>query len=696
MAGRQFNRLRKQLGADLPPAPPSEESSSEEEDEVVQKAPFNPFELLTDDEGPEAPAEEDEDEGGSAQVAAAPARPAALAAGAGKKNRKQQKKKRGKPGQATGRADSEAEQDGAAQQQEAKAGEDIDQILQELDIQVRQDSPGSAAGIAAAAGQQAERPLLGVDVRHLRADEELRKMFGARVVEGDEEERGDAAFAGASRRVRRLAARGLIRRAALKKGAIISPRDTWPAFEGGPSLEYRGVTADGKLEFSYSYSQAYQAVQELYEQCQASFDPNNIAALLQHHPYHLDALLTMTDLYRSMGENSYADEMLERCVYALEMSWHPSFNLAAASMFVPFGDANKPLFLALFKYQQALSRRGLHKTALEVCKLLLALNPGDPMGALFAIDYLAVRAGRYAFLQRFAREYGGDQSANLFPNIVYSLALAKWYQEQEQQEVPSSSRRGSSSGSGTPASASQHQQQQQQQGGEGSAAGEAQSSSDLLTKAVLMYPLVVTQLLKKLQEKGTGNDSDWAYLLSQPVLRDADDGGSASLGHLVDIFVERQHLLWKAQPVQEWLKAACRRAVEGRDLPDGITAADWACVREQAFPPSDDNQYRHLRLYEFSDTVQRIPAEHLHGMHPGGGAGAAAAGIRPEDLAALEAEFRDLQARAQAEGRAPEELLQDGNPLLMLLRTLLPWVNPGQQPDYEQEDQEGQQPGGGQ
>lgn len=41
------------------------------------------------------------------------------------------------------------------------------------------------------------------------------------------------------------------------------------------------------------------------------------------------------------------------------------------------------------RYQQALSRRGLHRTALEVCKLLLALNPLDPMGALFALDYLA-------------------------------------------------------------------------------------------------------------------------------------------------------------------------------------------------------------------------------------------------------------------------------------------------------------------
>lgn len=49
-----------------------------------------------------------------------------------------------------------------------------------------------------------------------------------------------------------------------------------------------------------------QAVQELYEECQATFDPNNVAALLHLHPYHLDALLTMHDLYRSMGEQAYA------------------------------------------------------------------------------------------------------------------------------------------------------------------------------------------------------------------------------------------------------------------------------------------------------------------------------------------------------------------------------------------------------
>jgi hypothetical protein len=67
------------------------------------------------------------------------------------------------------------------------------------------------------------------------------------------------AYANASRRVRRLAARGLIKRVPLKHGAIIVPRDTWPRFEGGISMEAQGVTAEGKQQFGYVYSQAYQA-----------------------------------------------------------------------------------------------------------------------------------------------------------------------------------------------------------------------------------------------------------------------------------------------------------------------------------------------------------------------------------------------------------------------------------------------------
>lgn len=40
-------------------------------------------------------------------------------------------------------------------------------------------------------------------------------------------------------------------------------------------------------------SAGYQAAQRAFEACQAGYDPNAIAALLQHNPYHLDSLLTM-------------------------------------------------------------------------------------------------------------------------------------------------------------------------------------------------------------------------------------------------------------------------------------------------------------------------------------------------------------------------------------------------------------------
>ena len=49
--------------------------------------------------------------------------------------------------------------------------------------------------------------------------------------------------------------------------------------------------------------------------------------------------------------------------------------------------------------RQGLSRRGLHATALEVGKLALGLDPGDPLGLLLHADYLALRAQQWDFLE---------------------------------------------------------------------------------------------------------------------------------------------------------------------------------------------------------------------------------------------------------------------------------------------------------
>ena len=42
-----------------------------------------------------------------------------------------------------------------------------------------------------------------------------------------------------------------------------------------------------------------------------------------------------------------------------------------------------------------------------------------------------------------------------------------------------------------------------------------------------------------------GRGLEWQALLGEPLFHDADNCGSATLSHTIDIFVERHHLLWK-------------------------------------------------------------------------------------------------------------------------------------------------------
>lgn len=59
----------------------------------------------------------------------------------------------------------------------------------------------------------------------------------------------------------------------------------------------------------------------------------------------------MSDLYRYSGEAGYSEEMLERCLYALETAWHPGFNpVTSACQLDYMEERNRPLFTALFRH----------------------------------------------------------------------------------------------------------------------------------------------------------------------------------------------------------------------------------------------------------------------------------------------------------------------------------------------------------
>ena len=76
----------------------------------------------------------------------------------------------------------------------------------------------------------------------------------------------------------RLIARGLLKRTQLKAGLLTAPKEHWPPFEGGLSMEVDGVTSDGRQMFRYLPSASYNVslhVPLKFIVCMACIGPHN-------------------------------------------------------------------------------------------------------------------------------------------------------------------------------------------------------------------------------------------------------------------------------------------------------------------------------------------------------------------------------------------------------------------------------------
>lgn len=94
----------------------------------------------------------------------------------------------------------------------------------------------------------------------------------------------------------------------------------------------------------------------------------------------------------------YGGAMLNRALYALESAWHVHFKAAmlASTAWLPHDEGvNNLMFAALSRRVHSLARQGVHRTALELAKLTLALDTDDPCGMLFQIDYFCLRSREY-------------------------------------------------------------------------------------------------------------------------------------------------------------------------------------------------------------------------------------------------------------------------------------------------------------
>ncbi|PSN57953.1 Transcription factor 25, partial [Blattella germanica] len=234
--------------------------------------------------------------------------------------------------------------------------------------------------------------------------------------------------------------------------------------------------------YTFEHNEHYQQIQKKFLDAVESFNPDNIVAIINEHPYHVDSLIQLSDFCKMSEDLQMAAQLIERALYTL--------------------------FITLFKHLTFVGQRACYRTALELCKLLLSLDPfDDPLGVILCIDFYALRSLKYDWLISAYDEWEPEKNVSQLPNFAFSVAMAHYQLDAEAE------------------SEKKH------------------LANDLLQKALIMFPGVLLPLLEKCSV--------------QPDSR---------------LYVCRNYHMWKEYGMLEWLEKNVHTVLDRVDKCDPYVA----------------------------------------------------------------------------------------------------------------------------
>uniref|UniRef100_A0A673ZPD3 Transcription factor 25 (basic helix-loop-helix) n=1 Tax=Salmo trutta TaxID=8032 RepID=A0A673ZPD3_SALTR len=505
-------------------------------------------------------------------------------------------------------------------------GDDIDALLETIE-----QSNGLTLQSEGCGGSD-NRPVLYVEHRNLNPETELKRYFGARAVLGDQRPR---------QRQRQFH----------RSTWMTIPKDTWPRFSRpGISMTLR-ESRDGLQYFTFEHSRDYQQIQFKFLDSVESMDPNNIVALLQMNPYHIDSLLQLSDVCRIQEDQEMARDLIERALYSFECAFHPVCSLTSGTSRLDYlRPENRAFYLAVYKHMMFLERRGCPRTALEYCRLILSLDPdSDPLCMLLLIDFLSLRSREYNFLLRLYQDWEVHRNLSQLPNFAFSVALSHFHLSQEDQTESEERER-------------------------------LKHKADLLLQnALIMFPGVLMPLLDlcTVQPDAAVSSHDFFGPRSQL-------GQSPALAELVSLYVGRTHTLWREGGVLLWLEECVREVLRRVDTKDPLVE-DCQNKRKQRYQSAPLNIHRHVILSEIKEATSTLPLEvttqSVMGFDPLPPLDSVASYTRPESVGAsnestLSLFFRSLLPNFnlqddQEVAQAGRELNQEVNRLMVAMRDML-------------------------
>ena len=198
------------------------------------------------------------------------------------------------------------------------------------------------------------------------------------------------------------------------KAQLVQLKPNWPKFHSsGHSLQFIDS------EYQYVHSKQYQEVEFQFLNFFTTMDVQSIFQLLQIHPTHLNSLLLISEQHRQSDIDS-ASDLIQRGLLLLQKS------LKYTNMTFSYAiEENASLFIFLLKHVYYLNRKGAWQAAFEVCKFILSLNSDDPFYVGSLIDFQAVMAKEYSWLD----DYIAVSDIKKYPNLLYTQALSLFMQQ---------------------------------------------------------------------------------------------------------------------------------------------------------------------------------------------------------------------------------------------------------------------------
>ncbi|KAG6797612.1 transcription factor 25 [Apis mellifera caucasica] len=342
--------------------------------------------------------------------------------------------------------------------------------------------------------QKSKEDILLVQHKHLNPYNELKRIFGSKTVQAEQNNRRNRGRLGH-----------------LKKTWLVSARDNWPPINKSGlsmSLDHTISSTNNIQYFIYDHSPSYRQIQLKFLEAVESLNPENIVSIINAHSYHVDALLQLAELCKLNEDLAMAAEFTERALYCLECAFHPLFNFTTALCRLDYKkQQNRALFITLFKHLNFVGGRACYRTSLEFCKLLLSLDPeGDPLAVILSLDFYALRAKEYEWFIEFCNLWDNTRNLTQLPNIAFSLALAHFH------------------------------------------LGNTSSANELLQNALIMFPGVLIPLLEKCSIQSDKMVQTHNFFNTKAVT-----STSPALEKLQNLYVVRNFRLWKETDLLPWL-----------------------------------------------------------------------------------------------------------------------------------------------